>query len=282
MRRVVTVLLGAAALEGAGVTIFAVLALFPNGLTAGVDLSAYIRAGIAIREGGPVYTTGIATTGAFLYSPTWAVLFAPLSVLPGAMLQAGIMALDVLALRYVLGSWLAVGWMGLYPLTWFGLASGNIDLLIAGAIVAAWKHSSVPLAVVTFAKVSPALALDSRRAREFGVAVLILVAITLPWSGLWLEYARFLQAQPLFAGTIVPIAWYVRLPLALLLLLPRRPWTSALGAVVAIPHWYWYTTLIFIAPFRLWLDEHRGKPASGRRDDLASATAATASGPDVP
>jgi hypothetical protein len=257
------VLLGAASVTGAGLTIIAVAQLYPSGLTAGVDLIAYIRAGTAIREGGPVYTSGIATTAAFLYPPTWAVLFAPLSLLPGALLQVAIMALDVLVIRYVLGSWLAVGLMGLYPLTWFGLGSGNVDILIAGAIVAAWKGSSVPLAVMTFTKITPAFALDLRRIREFAIACLILVAITIPWFGLWPEYARFLASQPAVAGTIVPIPWFVRLPFALVLLVPRRPWTSALAAIVAIPNWYWYTSLILIAPLRLWLDERRaaGTPA---------------------
>lgn len=250
------ILLGSASLIGAGLTVIALSQLFPGGLTEGSDLAAYIRAGTAIREGGPVYTTGIAT-GSFIYSPTWAVLFAPLSLLPGSVLQAAIMALDVLALRYVLGSWLGVGLMGLYPLTWYGLASGNIELLIAAAIVAAWKVSSVPLAVVTFAKVSPVLALDPRRIREFAIAALVLVAITLPWFGLWPEYVRFLVDQPAVAGTVFPIPWFVRLPIALLLLIPRRPWTSALAAILAIPLWFLYTSLLLIAPLRLWLDERR-------------------------
>jgi hypothetical protein len=214
-----------------------------------------------------------------------AVLFAPLSLLPGAVLQAAIMALDVLALRYVLGSWLAVGLMGLYPLTWFGLGSGNVDILIAGAIVAAWRHSSVPLAVMTFTKVSPAFALDLRRIREFTIACLILVAITAPWFGLWLDYARFLAAQPAVAGTIVPIPWFVRLPFALLLLVPRRPWTSALAAIVAIPNWYWYTSLILIAPLRLWLDERRAAGAGRDRSGLSHGMPApppASTAPDAP
>ncbi|HEX4897845.1 MAG TPA: hypothetical protein VFV53_05740 [Candidatus Limnocylindrales bacterium] len=281
MQRVVTVLLGAAAVVGVGATIMAIAAIFPNGLTAGSDLEAYIDAGTAIRAGQPIYTTGIAT-GSFIYSPPWAVLFAPLSLFPGAVLQATIMALDVLVLRYVLGSWRAVGWMGLYPLTWYALASGNVDILIAGAIVAAWKHTSVPLAVMTFAKVSPAFALDVRRIREFGVACLILVAITIPWFDQWLEYARFLVGQPSSAGTVVPIPWFVRLPFALLLLLPRRPWTSALAAVVAIPLWFLYTSVILIAPLRLWLDERQRGAEAARGRLPAGAAAPTTPGRDIP
>lgn len=249
---------------GAGWAVAAVVMLFREGFGAGVDMQAYIRAGDALRSGQPVYTTGVAEGLAFLYSPVWAVLFAAISWLPGWLLQAGIMALDVAALRYTLGSWLGVGLFAWYPLVWFEFSSGNIDLLIAAAIVMAWKHSAVPLAAVSFAKVSPALALDWRRRREFTIAVVVLLAITLPWAGLWIEYVQFLARQPSVSGTVIAIPWWFRLPLALLLLIPRRPWTSALAAVVAVPTWYWYTTVILIAPLRLFLDERRGRlaPAS--------------------
>jgi hypothetical protein len=162
----------------------------------------------------------------------------------------------------------------------YGL-SGNVDILIAGAIVAAWKHTSIPLAVVTFAKVSPAFALDVRRIREFGIACLILLAITLPWFDLWLDYARVLVAQPAFAGTVVPIPWYVRLPIALLLLVPRRPWTSALAAIVAIPLWFLYTSLILIAPLRLWLDERHRDAEAGPALRPAGAPAGATTDRDI-
>jgi hypothetical protein len=265
MTVVLTRMLQGLAIAGAAITVVAVAMLYPNGLIAGVDLAAYMRAGDAIRDGGDVYTTGVAQTLAFLYPPVWAVLFATISWLPGWLLQAGIMALDVLALRYATGSWLAVGLLGWFPLTWFGLASGNIDILIAAAIVMAWRHSAVPLAVVALAKVSPALALDLRRWREFVVAGVVLVAITLPWFGLWFEYAEFIAAQPAVAGTMVAIPWYVRLPFALVLLLPRRPWTSALAAVVAVPNLYWYTSLWLIAPIRLFVDEWRERREASRQ-----------------
>ena len=235
----------------------AVALLFREGFGAGVDLQAYIRAGDAVRSGGPVYTTGVAEGLAFLYSPVWAVLFAAISWLPGWLLQAAIMALDLAALRYALGSWLWVGLFAWYPLVWFEFSSGNLDLLIAAALVMAWKHSAAPLALFSFAKVSPALALDPKRWREFAIVAVVLLAITIPWGNLWVDYIGFLARQPSVTGTVIPIPWYVRLPFALVLLLPRRPWTSALAAVVAVPTWYWYTSVMLIAPIRLFIDERR-------------------------
>jgi hypothetical protein len=248
------------AVTGAGLAVAAVAMLFREGFGAGVDMQAYIRAGNALRNGEPVYTTGVAEGLAFLYSPVWAVLFGLISWLPGWLLQAVVMALDLAALRYATGSWLGVGLVAWYPLIWFEFSSGNIDLLIAAALVMAWRHSAVPLAVVSFAKVSPALALDVRRWREFALTAVILLAITLPWAGLWVDYAQFLMQQPSVSGTVIAIPWWVRLPFALLLLLPRRPWTSALAAVVAVPTWYWYTTVMLIAPIRLYLDGLKPKP----------------------
>lgn len=258
-RSIATLALKALSITGAGFAVAAVAMLFREGFGAGVDMQAYIRAGDALRTGQPVYTTGVAEGLAFLYSPVWAVLFAAISWLPGWLLQAAIMALDLAALRYALGSWLAVGLFAWYPLVWFEFSSGNIDLLIAAAIVMAWKRTPVPLAIVSFAKVSPALALDWRRWRTFAVAVVVLLAITLPWAGLWIEYVQFLARQPSVSGTVIPVPWWIRLPFALLLLLPRRPWTSALAAVVSVPTWYWYTTVILIAPLRLFVDEWRAR-----------------------
>lgn len=244
-------------IAGAGFAVAAVALLFRDGFHAGVDLQAYMRAGDALRTGAPVYTTGVAEGLAFLYTPVWAVLFGAISWLPGWLLQAGIMALDLAALRYVVGSWVAVGLVAWYPMIWFEFSSGNIDILIAAAIVMAWRHSSAPLAVVAFAKISPIFALNPKRIREFLVVAIVLLAITLPWAGLWIDYAGFLARQPSVHGTVIAIPWYVRLPFALLLLLPRRPWTSALAAVVAVPTWYWYTTVMLIAPIRLFIDGRR-------------------------
>jgi hypothetical protein len=270
------VVLRAASIGGAGIAVAAIGMLFSQeGFRAGVDLQAYIRAGDALRNGDPVYTTGVAEGLAFLYSPVWAVLFATISWLPGWLLQVGIMALDIAALRYALGSWTWVGVVGWYPLVWFEFSSGNIDLLIAAAIVMAWRHSVVPLALVAFAKVAPVFALDFKRLREFALAAAVMFAITLPWAGLWIEYAEFLLRQPAVQGTVVPIPWWVRLPFALLLLLPRRRWTSALAAVVAVPTWYWYTSVILIAPIRLFADELRERRERGDRDPSAAEPVAT-------
>jgi hypothetical protein len=216
-----------------------------------------MRAGDALRSGAPVYTTGVAEGLAFLYTPVWAVLFAAISWLPGWLLQTGIMALDLAALRYAIGSWLGVGLFGWYPLVWFEFSSGNIDILIAAAIVMAWRHSAVPLAVVAFAKVSPLLALNPKRLREFVIVAVVLLVITIPWAGLWIDYVQFLARQPSVTGTVIAIPWFVRLPFALLLLLPGRPWTSALAAIVAVPTWYWYTSVMLIAPLRLYVDGRR-------------------------
>jgi hypothetical protein len=67
-----------------------------------------------------------------------------------------------------------------------------------------------PLALVTYAKVSPVLATPIRRWREMAIALGVIALCTLPWWHLWVDYVEFLRAQPLVAGTIVAVPWYWR------------------------------------------------------------------------
>ena len=249
----------------------------------GPDLEAYLRAGTALLQGDPVYVGQIGDRLNFPYAPPWAVIAAALSLLPPLVVQAGVVGLDLVAMRYVAGSWRGVGWFLLWPLTVFVISAGNIDLLIAAAIVLAWSHHArawsdapgrgpslasfsrvAPLTLMAFAKLAPILALPPRRWREAALAALLCLAITLPVLGLWPEWIAYLSRQPTAIAITPPWvpAWYWRLPLALLLaalgsFVLRRPWLSALAVVVAIPSIYLSTTVILAAPLRLWWDERR-------------------------
>ena len=249
----------------------------------GPDLEAYLRAGTALLQGDPVYVGQIGERLNFPYAPPWAVIAAGLSLLPPLLVQAGVVVLDLLAMRYVARSWRGVGWFLLWPLTVFVISAGNIDLLIAAAIVLAWSQGArawsatpsrgptpgsfarvAPLTLTAFAKVAPALALPPRQWREIALAALLCVAITLPVLYLWPEWIAYLLRQPTeiaITPAWVP-AWYWRLPVALVLaglgsFVLRRPWLSALAVVVAIPSIYLSTTVILAAALRLWWDEHR-------------------------
>lgn len=231
----------------------------------GDDLAAYMGAGEAFRLGEPIYFGRITEQGVFLYSPVWAILFAPISLLPPLPVHIALAAVDLLCLRYLARSWRAVGWLLLIPVVPFSITSGNIDLLIAAAVVLAWRTTAGPLTLLASAKVAPAFALPLARWREAAALTGLMIVLTLPWAGLWLEWLAFLADQPTRIGLMLPIPWWARLPIAALLLIPRRPWTSALAVAIAAPGFYWTTTVLFLAPARLFLDR--------RQPDLVAATA---------
>ena len=223
----------------------------------GDDLAAYLRAGERFRAGQPIYEGQVTNQLVFLYGPPWAVAVSLISLIPGAILQWLILIVDLACLRYLAGSWRVSGYLFLYPGTGYAMSSGNIDYLIAAALVLAWRRSAIPLAILAPAKVAPGLGIPIHRWREaLGVGALM-VFITLPFLELWPEWIGFLLSQRTDAGQMLPIPWFIRLPFALLMLLPRKPWLTALAVIVATPGFYWTTVVLFLAPFRLWRDGDR-------------------------
>lgn len=252
----------------------------------GPDLDAYLRAGHDLLNGAPVYVGQIGQATNFPYAPPWAVIAAGLALLPPLLVQAVIIGLDLLAMRYVAGSWRGAGLILLWPLTAFELSAGNVDLLIAAAIVLAWSGGHPldapdsgtggparlveqlrrvgPLVLMALAKLAPALALPPARWRGALVALAVCALVTLPVLHLWPDWFAYLARQPSSIAISLPVGpWYLRLPVALVLaalgsVVLRRPWLSALAVVVAMPSLYLSTTVILIAPLRLWLDDRRG------------------------
>ena len=91
-------------------------------------------AGDALRAGKVVYFPG------FLYGPPWAVAFAAVSWLGPAPVHATILVLDVVALWTIAwGNWRRLGYILWFPLIPFEIAAGQLNLVIAAAIVAAQR-----------------------------------------------------------------------------------------------------------------------------------------------
>jgi hypothetical protein len=142
------------------------------------------------------------------------------------------------------------------PLLPFELFSGNINLLIAGAIVAAIRGIGWPVGLVTLAKLSPILAVDRATIRSALSAILLVSLVTLPWLWLWPAWIEHgLDAVGSAIGPQVPVPLWLRLSLAVGLLALRRPWTRALAAVVAIPGLYYGSLVMLIAPIVVLADE---------------------------
>ncbi len=236
-----------------------------RGLEVGGDMAAYLRAGEDLIAGEPVYVGQIGGFGAFSYAPPWAVLFAALAWVPDLVMQVGIMLLGLLCIRYVAGSWLWSGLVFLYPVSVLVLFAGNIEFIIAAALVLAARGRAEALTFMALAKISPGLALSPQQWRQVLLVLIVSLAVTLPWLYLWPEWIEYLLRQPTSIAIHIGPPWYLRLPFALALLLLRRPWTSALAVVVAMPSLWWGTLVILIAVVRLWWDGRTSVESTVRR-----------------
>lgn len=215
------------------------------------DSIAFWLAGRHLVEGGSVYG-GDPVFLAFWYAPPWAVIMAPLSMLDPYAFTALLLALQVLALRYVAGSWTNAALCGWLPFVPRELATGNIDLIMAAAILAGMRAlpgSGAANVFFALAKFSSVLAV--RRWREAAVAAAVLVALTLPWLYLWPEWLdKLLHTSPL--DIWVPL--WLRLPVAGVLLALRRPWARAAAAGLATPAFYYQSPVLLLPAARLWLE----------------------------
>ena len=231
---------------------------FPGG-----DVVAYFApAGEAVRNGTAVYVASPEFPG-FRYGPPWAVAFAPLSLGGPALIHAFILVLDGIALLALArGSLLRLGFILWFPLISFELAAGQLNLLIAAAIVVAQRGVAWPLAIVSFAKVWPALALRPADWRKFALAVAIVALVTLPWLPLWPAWiGSLINTADTPHGPLIPVPFAARAVIAALLIALQRPWSRALGAILASPNLYWGQLVVLVAPLAVWLDPPRAADA---------------------
>jgi hypothetical protein len=210
----------------------------------------YAPAGDALRNGGVVYFPG------FLYGPPWAVAFGAVSWLGPAGIHAIVIALDLVALWIIAGgNPRRLGYLLWFPLIPFEIAAGQLNLMIAAAIVAAQRGVTWPLAAMTLAKVWPAVALPPRGWWPFVRAALLISLVTLPWLSLWPAWIGAListSQHPL--GPVVPIPFVVRGIAAVGLLTVRRDWARALAAAIVSPGLYWGQLVVLVAPVSLLLE----------------------------
>lgn len=219
------------------------------------DTAAYWLAGVHFREGLNPYA-GDATFLAMKYAPPWVVLTGVVSLVPLEIVTLGLLAGQVLALRYIAGSWRVAGLLGWLPFVPRELVTGNVDLLMAAAILlAVHRGTTAPVALFALAKFAPVLALAAPgvRRRHAVVTALILVAITLPWLSLWPQWVEVTtRAQ---VGLTVPIL--PRIPIVVGLLLYRKPWSVALAAGLATPAFYFHSLVLLLPGLRLLIPEQR-------------------------
>ena len=250
----------------------------PNDYTVTFD-----HVGDVLRAGGNPYV-GLAAVHTLYYAPPWAVAFALVAWLPVPVASALLLAAELAALRYIAGSWLAVGLVGWCPLLAYELPLGNINLIVGACIFAAVRGQGWAGIVGGLAKLSPVLAI--RHPRSAAIALGVALLVTLPWLWLWPEWIRVLGSALLAGGTggpQVPVPLAVRVVLAIGLLALRRPWATALACVIAIPGFYYQTLLLLVVPLVVWIREDekrpRPKPLALDRGEDAGRTWAARQGP---
>jgi hypothetical protein len=236
----------------------------------------FLPAGSAFWTGGSPYDLTLTPDGRpFLYSPPWAALFGLLAPAGPTVVHALLVLASLLCLRYIATSWLWAGALCWFVLVPWEIASGQLNLLCAAAIVAAIRGRPILAAFMGFAKISPVLAIHPRDWRPVVVVALLMGLLVTTRLDLWADWVdRLLWATGRDLGPLVPVPFLIRLPVGLALVAYGRPWSRALGAVVATPGLYWSALVLFIAPVAVILNpppDEIGRPWSIRRSRTALA-----------
>lgn len=223
------------------------------GLGTSRDLAVYHQAGLAFLAGDPVWVITDDHRTTFQYGPPWVLLFAILSPLSLPWLHLVSIAVGVLSLRVIGGSWIAAGILCWFPLVAFELAGGNINLVVAAGIAAAVRGDPRLATLSALAKIAPFFAIRPRDGRAAILTLSVLVVITVPWLWLWPGWlAHLLAAYGREFGPQVPIPFPVRLAVGLGLIATLRPSLVALGTVLAMPSLYWGALVLLVAPAAVW------------------------------
>jgi hypothetical protein len=278
---------------GAVFVAFRLLNLYPWNVPA-LDFHAYWESRDVINYG--AYSPFL--IGAFLYSPAFAHVIAPLTALPWQVFAGIWTALLLVAFVWLTGRWAL-------PLLLFSvvvpleLYLGQVDILIAAAIVIGFRYPAA-WALPLLTKVAPGVGLlwfaFRREWRNLLVALSATAAIAAVsaliapelWRG-WIDLlVRTATDHETVTGAYLAIPVFLRLPIAIAVLYwgarTDRYWTVPVAAFLATPVlWANVTTILLAAvpliawagrtPARIWLLRTRTLPRARLAGVLARAGA---------
>ena len=264
----------------------------------GFDSHSYYLAGRHILENQPLYTAvAINDFGPYRYPPLFAQLIAPLTLVPEAPFTWAIRAISLVSMRYIAGSWRAMGWWFLFPLLGFPAVN---EIVVAGIVfpVAALtlaslrgKEELAPWAVALH--IGPIVVLPflwfRRNKTRLLVGLLTLAAACAvsaaanPQS--WVDYVASLFQQAssstdavslirLMPTALSDFAWRLALALLIVFVAIRRntAWLAFAAHVVAAPT-LWPSRLVpLLAVPRLAVAEESSRPALETAPTPAEAT----------
>jgi hypothetical protein len=247
----------------------------------------------------PYATSRVGDHDAYLYSPAFLELIAPLRALPWQLFLASWAIVMMLAALYLVGPVL-FGPVLLLVLP--ELLGGNITLLLALVVVLGFRWPGVwSFALLT--KVTPGIGLlwfaVRREWRQLAIALgftLAVVVVSLVFApiALWRDWIDELAGNansPITSGSL-PISLVARLPFAVLVIVwgawTNRRWALPIGCLLALPViWYGSLTLLVAviplaagepiqrhwslaaADVRQWWVERRGTPKARRQTQRA-------------
>ena len=192
---------------------------------------------------------------AYVYSPAFLQLIAPLAELPWLGFFSAWTALLLLAIRFLTGPRLFAAGVLLAALE---LVGGNISLFLATAMVVGFRWPAA-WAFVLLTKVTPGIGLlwfvVRREWRSLGIALgataLVVAFSAAIMPGAWFEWLDLLARLVGRDGTwaAVPIPFLVRLPIAIVVVVwgarTDRRWTVPVAGMIALPA-LWYGSLTML------------------------------------
>jgi hypothetical protein len=200
------------------------------------------------------------TNEAYVYSPAFAQVLWPLTLLPWPVFAAG-WTLAAIGCLF----WMRVPWMIAFPGVIDDILRGNIHVFMAAAIVLGLRYPAT-WAFGILTKVTPGLGLlwfaVRREWRQLAIALgataTIAIVSFVAAPALWTEWVALLVAN---AGEtariqVIPLPLLVRLPVAALIIgfggWTGRAWLLPIGVLVGLPNVWTSSTALLAAVPALW------------------------------
>jgi hypothetical protein len=228
--------------------------------------------GFWIAWDGGLYDIPWRTNEAYVYSPAFAQLLWPFTLLPWPVFAAG-WTLAAIGCLF----WMRVPWMLAFPGVIDDILRGNIHVFMAAAIVLGLRFPPA-WAFGIFTKVTPGIGLIwpavRRKWRDLAIAGATCIAILgisyVVSAPLWSEWFGLLAAN---AGEtariqVIPLPLLVRLPVAAILVAyaawSDRAWLLPIGVMVGLPNVWTSSTALLAAVPALW--RYREHPTEARAE----------------
>ena len=194
----------------------------------------------------PYARSGEGELNAYLYSPAFLQLIAPLRALPYEWFRAAWVVLTAVTLMAITRHWLLIAM--LIPITLIELEVGNIHFLLAAAVYVGIRHPAA-WAFVLLTKVTPGIGLVWFLVRRewhslaiaLGATAIITAVSFVMVPGHWIDWVESLvgNAQQQWPYPLFPVPLAIRLVAATALIAwgarTDRAWTLLVGTTLAIP-----------------------------------------------